>query len=483
MKILIATPEAVPYAKTGGLADVTGSLLNEFREMGEDASLVLPLYRSTRENFQLVRTDKVIRTVMGETPVTGEVWLSENSKNPAAYFIGCEELYGRSELYGTARGDYPDNALRFAFFSKAVLEMCLALDISPDLIHCNDWQTAMLPLYVKTLYADKEFFKRTATLYTFHNLGYQGLFEMADMKYTGIGWDYFTPEGIEFYDKVNFMKAGLIYADLLNTVSETYAKEVLDKENGFGLDGVLRQRRKDLYGVLNGIDYNEWNPEKDALIPARYSADDLKGKAQCKRALLKKTGLGDGKSPLFGIVSRFAAQKGLDLIAASIEELVSLGVKVVVLGKGEAYYQKLLRDISRRHKGDVFVKVGFEDSLSHLLYAGCDFFLMPSQYEPCGLGQLIALRYGTIPVARKTGGLADTIDDYDGAASKGTGFLFSDYTPSALKGAVQRALGVYGDRNKMGKMVSGAMRADFSWKRSAEKYLGLYKEVTKKVRT
>jgi len=483
MKILIATPEAVPYAKTGGLADVTGSLLNEFREMGEDASLILPLYKSTRENFKLFRTDKVIKTVMGETSITGEVWLSENSDRPTAYFIGCEELYGRPELYGTARGDYPDNAVRFAFFSKAVLEMCTSLDIRPDLIHCNDWQTAMLPLYLKTLYAATDFFKKTATVYTFHNLGYQGLFEMEDMKYTGVGWDYFTPEGIEFYGKVNFMKAGLIYADLLNTVSETYAQEVLEKENGFGLDGVLRQRRDDLYGVLNGLDYNEWNPEQDALIPARYSVNDLRGKAQCKRILLKETGLGDGKSPLFGIISRLSGQKGIDLVADSIDELVSLGVKIFILGRGEAYYQNLLKDISRRHKGDVFVKVGFEDSLAHLVYAGCDFFLMPSRYEPCGLGQLIALRYGAIPVARKTGGLADTVDDYDSAAPKGTGFLFSDYSSSALKGAVKRALSVYGDRKKMRKMISDAMRADFSWKKSAEKYLELYKKVIEKVRT
>jgi starch synthase len=482
MNILIATPEAVPYAKTGGLADVTGSLLKEFRQMGVNASLILPLYKSTKNNFDLYPTGKVIRIAMGGISITGGVWLSENSPRPEAYFIECEELYGRPELYGTAVGDYPDNALRFAFFSRAVLEMCLALDIRPDLIHCNDWQTAMLPLYIKTLYTDKGFFRKTATLYTFHNLGYQGLFDAADMKYTGMGWDYFTPEGIEFYGRVNFMKAGLLYADLLSTVSKTYAREVLETENGFGLDGVLKKRKEDFSGVLNGIDYNEWDPERDTRIAAHYSTADIRGKAICKRTLVKEIGFDEGKSPLFGIVSRFSAQKGLDLFAVSVERLVAMGLKIIVLGRGEDYYQKLLVDIAKKHGGDVFLKVGFEDGLARLIYAGCDFFLMPSRYEPCGLGQLIALRYGTIPIARKTGGLADTIDDDTDSLSEGNGFLFSDYTSSALQGAVARALAVYGNRKRMKNMISTAMKADFSWKKSAEKYLELYKKGIKKVR-
>ena len=270
------------------------------------------------------------------------------------------------------------------------------------------------------------------------------------------------------------MKAGLLYADLLNTVSGTYAKEVLEKEYGFGLDGVLRMRKDRLSGVLNGIDYHEWDPAKDALIPATYSRDKIKGKAACKRMLLKKTGLAGEKTPLFGIVSRLSSQKGLDLVAASLQELVTLGVNIVVLGSGDASYQDLLTGLASRYRDRVSVTVGFEEPLAHLIYAGSDFFLMPSRYEPCGLGQLISLRYGTIPVARKTGGLADTVRDYDHLRAKGTGFLFYDYTPSALQDAVKRALCVFADEKKMAGMISAAMTEDFSWGKSAKKYLELY---------
>jgi starch synthase len=482
MKVLIATPEAVPYAKTGGLADVTGALLKELRQRGVDASLVLPLYGSTRKNFPLRSTGRSFSLVMGGRSFEASIWTSEKSSRPQAYFIECEPLFGRSELYGSAEGDYPDNALRFAFFSIAVLEMCCAMDIRPDVIHCNEWQTAMIPVYLRKFYADRCSLDATAVLFTIHNLGYQGIFPSSDLRFMGLGEEYFTPERLEFYGKINFMKGGLVSADLINTVSSTYAREILDRENGFGLDGVLRQRREDLYGVINGVDYGKWNPATDPLIPARYDADVISGKRKCKKALLAEAGLSDGRRPLLGIVSRLSSQKGLDLFADAVDKLIALDVNVALVGKGDDHYQRLLEDISMRHSGRVFVKIGFEERIAHLIYAGSDFFLMPSRYEPCGLGQLIAMRYGAIPVARKTGGLADTVEEYNASAGNGTGFLFSGYSSAALLDAVKRALEVFRDRKRMRRIIASAMQADFSAGRSAEKYLGLYRKAVERVR-
>jgi starch synthase len=482
MKVLIATPEAVPFAKTGGLADAAGVLLKELRGRGVDASLVLPLYEGIRKNFTLQRTGRSFTVDMGEQSVVASVLTSEKSSCPEAYFIECEPLFGRPELYGSAEGDYPDNALRFAFFSRAVLEMCCTMDIRPDVIHCNEWQTAMIPLYLRKFYADRCSLNAAAVLFTIHNLGYQGIFPASDLRFTGLGEDYFTPENIEFYGKLNFMKAGLMFADLINTVSSTYAREILEPENGFGLEGALGQRRNDLYGVVNGIDYGRWDPATDPLIPATYDAGDLSGKRQCKKAFLAEAGLADGRRPLLGVVSRLSSQKGLDLLSDATEGLIALQVNVALVGKGDVRYQRLLEDLSARHRGRVFVRVGFEERLAHLVYAASDFFLMPSQYEPCGLGQLIAMRYGAIPVARKIGGLADTVEDYDPSSRKGTGFLFSDYSSAALLDAVKRGLEVYGDKGAMRALVATAMKADFSAGRSAEKYLDLYRKAMKRVR-
>lgn len=480
MRILIATPEAVPYVKTGGLGDVTGALVKEFRRYNQEASLILPFYKSIKDKFTPEPTGKSISLLMGGMQIEGEIWISDRSTVPAAYFIECNQLFGREELYGPPGGDYPDNALRFAFFSRAVLETCLAMDIRPDVIHCNDWQTGMLPLYLGGPY--RRSFDRTATLYTIHNLGYQGIFASSDLKYTGIGKDYFTPEGIEFYGRMNFMKAGLIYADLLTTVSETYAREILESEFAFGLEGVMGKRKGDLYGILNGIDYGEWDPARDTAIPKKYSPDNLDGRAQCRRALLNIAGISNEKSPLFGVVSRFSEQKGIDLIAESVDDLTSMGMNIVFLGNGDIYYQNLLADISDRNPGRVFVRTGFEEGLARLIYAGSDFFLMPSRYEPCGLGQLIALKYGAVPVVRKTGGLADTVRDYDHLAASGTGFIFEDYASSALKDAAKRAACVFVDKRRLGRLVRAGMNEDFSWKKPADSYLVLYEKAIRKVR-
>jgi starch synthase len=476
MKILIATPEAVPYAKTGGLADVTGTLLKEYKGMNKEACLILPLYKRIREgNVTLTDTGLKIKVPVGERKIEGRLFRDRSS----VYFIECDEFFDREELYGTPQGDYSDNASRFIFFSRGVLETCKALNFRPDVIHCHDWQTGLIPLYLKTTYFDT-FFKGTASLLTIHNLGYQGLFSSYEMPLTGLGWELFRPEGIEFYGAINFLKAGLISADVLTTVSNTYAKEILQKEFGFGLEGVLQTRVKDLYGVINGIDYHEWDPSRDEFIPRKFGTDDLRARVECKRSLVKEVLLDNADRPLIGIVGRLSAQKGFDLVLQSLEEFISLGVNLVLLGKGDALFQDGFLRAARKYKRRVSVTIGFEEPLAHRIYAGSDFFLIPSKYEPCGLGQLISMRYGCIPVGRKTGGIADTVQDYNPLASKGTGFLFLDFTPSAMQDAIKRALCLYTDRDKMQKVIRDAMKKDFSWKRSAERYIELYDYAVKK---
>lgn len=481
MKILITSPEAVPYVKTGGLADVAGALFKEYRGMKKDAYIILPLYKKIKESQPSPADAGVkIKVPVGSRVIEGRIF-SQSS----AYFIECEEFFDREELYGTPEGDYTDNASRFVFFSRGILETCKALNLKPDVIHCNDWQTGLVPLYLKTIYRTDKFFTNTASIFTIHNLGYQGLFPSSEMPLTGLGWELFNPEGIEFYGKVNFLKAGIISADILNTVSNTYSKEILSKEFGCGLDGVLRNRVRDLYGVINGIDYEEWDPSRDDFIPAKYSHDDISGKAFCKKELMKSLfrpldNLDAERIPLIGMVGRLSAQKGLDLVLQSVNELLSIGVKLVILGKGDEIFHRSLSEIAKKYKGKVSVTIGFEEALAHRIYAGSDFFLMPSRYEPCGLGQLIALRYGCIPIARKTGGLVDTVQDYEPLTSKGTGFLFSDYTPSAMQEAVKRALCVYTDKDKFQGMIVNGMQMDFSWKKSAKRYIKLYNEIIKK---
>ena len=482
MNILIASPEAVPFAKTGGLADVAGALLREFRKLKEDAILVLPLYMRIRDDgIRLDDTGISLDIPVGARVYNGRVYAYKR----AVYFIACGEFFDRPELYGTAEGDYSDNSARFAFFAKSVPAMCRAIRYRPDVIHCNDWQTALIPLYLKIVYSGDPFFKRTVTLLTIHNLGYQGIFPPSHVPFMNLGWELFTPKGVEFYGKVNFLKGGLIASDLLNTVSETYAGEILLPESGFGLEGVLNERRDDLFGIVNGIDYREWDPATDEHLPANYHATDLSGKVLCKRELLRmlfgKTGDREyQRFPLIGMVTRLTGQKGMDLVLEAIPDLVSHGAKLVILGKGDEQFQTGLRAIADKYPSNVSVTVEFDESLAHRIYAGSDFFLMPSKYEPCGLGQLIALRYGAVPVARRTGGLADTIQDFEPLSRKGTGFLFSDYTASALLDALKRAFCVYTDGEKLRVIITAGAKADFTWKRSARQYLGLYKTALRK---
>ncbi len=466
----------MPYIKTGGLADVTGALLKEYLKSGVEAYLVLPLYRRIKQDLALTNTGRTISVALGNRRVSGRIF----SHGKSSFFIECNEFFGRPELYGTPEGDYPDNAARFAFFDRAILEACIALGLRPDVIHCNDWQTGLLPLYLKTTYASK-FFKGTATLMTIHNLGYQGLFKADEFALTGVPPEWFTPEGIEFYGKVNFLKAGIISSDIITTVSGTYAREILTPEYGCGLEGVLRNRSSDLYGVVNGIDTEEWDPWRDRLIPSTYGLTDVAGKAVCKRELLKECSFRtvDKDAPLIAFIGRLSAQKGLDLIVDSAEEILSGGSNLVILGKGDEQIQNDVVALSKKHKGRMFIKVGYDEAFAHRIYAGSDIFLMPSRYEPCGLGQLIAMRYGTIPVARRTGGLADTIRDYQPLKCSGTGFLFDEYSSSSFKECVRSALCAYTDKRKWKKVIVNAMGEDFSWESSAKEYNKLYESAVK----
>jgi len=472
MKVLIAASEAVPFAKTGGLADVAGSLFREYGKMaGVEVSLVLPLYRAVREGFALTDTGVHFTIPVGTKSYPCRVW----SPGPSVFFLEGNEFFDRADLYGTPQGDYPDNAARFTFFNRAVLETCLALGLKPEVIHCNDWQTGLIPLYLKTLYR-KDFFRDTATVLTIHNLGYQGLFGAADFPLTGLGSEWFNPEGVEFYGKVNFLKAGIIAADLITTVSRTYAREILTPEFGYGLDGVLRARSRDLAGIVNGIDMEEWDPSRDPEIAAQYGPSDLEGKETCRKRLIEECVLRlEGKdAPIIALVGRLSAQKGLDLFIEAADEIVSSGARVVLFGKGDESLQKKVRGLGAKYAGSLYARIGYDESFAHRIYAGSDLFLMPSYYEPCGLGQMIAMRYGTVPVARKTGGLADTIIDHDPLQGEGTGFLFEEYRPTAMRDCLKRAFCVYVDKRRWKRIIVGAMRTDFSWERSAKQYIELY---------
>ena len=481
MKILYTASEAVPFAKTGGLADVAGSLPPALAALGHDVRVVMPRYRSTDPKRFGLKKVAAFHVPLGSWQERCDVLQGRMGKNVTVYFVEKDVYYDRADLYQTTTGDYPDNAERFTFFSRAVLELCRALDFSPDIMHCNDWQTGLVPFFLKTLYKESSPFERTKSVFTVHNLGYQGTFWHWDMRYLGIGWEYFTPEGIEFWGKISFLKAGLVYSDVITTVSRTYSREIQTSEYyGHGLEGVLAKRAPDLYGIVNGIDYAEWDPARDASIAKTYSALRPAGKAACKKELLKAVGLPAVDAPLVGMVTRLVTQKGLDILADSLPEMMALGVQLVVLGTGEEQYHRVLTEAAGRYPQQMRVLLRYDDRIAKSIYAGCDLFLMPSQYEPCGLGQLIALRYGTVPIVRKTGGLADTVKDYNGRTRRGTGFVFEEYSADALTGCLRRAIALYGDAKKWRLLMQSCMKQDFSWKRSAGEYVKVYRKAMRK---
>jgi starch synthase len=482
MRVLIVSSEIVPFAKTGGLADVTGSLPKALRRIGVEADIILPLYRTVdRERFPLTRSGPPVRVPMGHREEIGIVMETDAGDGVRAFLVRNDRYFDREFYYGTKDGDYVDNCERFAFFCRAIMEWIGRSGRSYDILHCNDWQTALVPAYVKTLYSHAAVFRSTGTVFTVHNLGYQGLFWNHDLPITGLGWALFTPKGVEFYGKLNVLKAGLVFSDILTTVSDTYSREIQTAEYGHGLEGVLYERRADLFGILNGVDYEDWNPETDPLIASRYSRKDLTGKKVCRDDLLAEFGwTGPVEEPVIGVIGRLTAQKGFDLIEQIGDWLAKQPARVVILGTGERKYEEAMAEIGRLHPDKISLRFSFDNRLAHKIEAGSDIYLMPSKYEPCGMNQIYSLKYGTVPVVRNTGGLADTVVDADEDPTRGTGFVFNGFNPVELNDALSRALVAYADRPRWEAIVKRGMAKDFSWDASAKAYVSAYEKALRK---
>jgi starch synthase len=485
LKILFVVSEAVPFAKTGGLADVAGALPRELEQLGHEVRLVVPRYGAIPGSQQGFSAWGQLAVRMRGTTVSAVV---EEGRLPGSnvrvYAIGYDPFFARSGLYGEAGTDYPDNLERFAFFSRAVLELLRATAQDsgwiPHVLHAHDWQTALSVVYLRSLYAHCVEFAKLRTVFTVHNLGYQGIFPASEFPKTGLGPEFFTPKTLEFYGRTNLLKGGLVFGDLLTTVSPTYSREIQTPEFGFGLDGVLRERRDRLTGVVNGIDVDTWNPATDPHLKARYSASDLTGKRMCKEALQREVGLPVRDVPLLAVISRLTPQKGLDLVAAILPELVRLDLQLVVLGTGDPALELEFQSFRMQYPDRVGVRIGFDEALAHAIEAGADLFLMPSRYEPCGLSQLYSLRYGTVPIVRRTGGLADTVVPYTpqtAAEGRATGFAFTDPSPEALLTTILLALRIYEDRTEWTKLMLAGMTTDVSWAKPARAYEALYEQV------
>ena len=488
MKIAVAASEVAPFAKTGGLADVIGALPKALHDLGCEVKVFMPKYSTIDE----ARYDLHYEYGIGELPIRvgGIPWSVhvQRSRLPGSsvdiYFIDSPHFFHRGNIYTS---DW-DEAGRFILLSKAVIEVLQRMQWTPDVIHCNDWQTALVPLLIKENYEWDRFFDETATLLSIHNIGYQGLFSPSALAAAEIRGDLFYPGGPVEKDGVAcFLKAGILYAEIVSTVSETYAREILTPQYGAGMEDILRMRENDLYGVLNGIDVNEWNPETDRHLPFRYSSANLEGKLKNKLFLLQKVGTPfDQEIPTIGIVSRLAPQKGFDVVADSLPDLLRMDAQWVILGSGEERYESMFQALQRSYPHKVWNYVGFNNELAHLIEGSADMFLMPSHYEPCGLNQMYSLRYGTVPIVRKTGGLADTVWDWDELQSHGrddgNGFSFVDATPYALSTTVHRALQAFKHKKIWAKIQQNGMKRDFSWKTSAAKYVELYNKAIAKRR-
>ena len=483
LRILLMASEAAPYAKTGGLADVAGALPRALASLGHDVRVLMPKYRGVEARAgALTLTASGIRVPLGDRTAEGALFETRAPGAVTVYFLAHDHYFDREALYGTADGDYWDNCERFIFLCRGGLEAVAALGAQgwrPQVIHANDWQTGLVPVYLHTLYRAHPVLGSIATLFTIHNLAYQGVFWHYDMPMTGLGWDLFTPAALEFYGRLNFLKGGLVFSDLLTTVSRTYAHEIRTAAFGAGLEGVLEERSGDLHGVVNGIDYETWNPATDAALAKRYSAGELESKTICRRALQEEMGLERGGGPIIGMVTRLATQKGLDLTLEALPGLLASSARLVLLGSGDAPLEEAFVAAAAAHPGKVAVRIGYNDDLARRIYAGADCFLMPSRYEPCGLGQLIALRYGAVPIVRRTGGLADTVHEVDPARRAGTGFLFDAFAVDALVDAVRRAAAAHADPARWNAIVRNGMAEDFSWGASAREYVTLYRKAMK----
>ena len=483
LKIILASSEVAPFAKTGGLADVSASLPEAVASLGHQVRIVMPMYRSVMEgDFGLKPLKESLEVPFIGRPLKTKIFYAEIANNLMIYFIKRDEFFDRTMLYGTSEGDYFDNPERFIFFSRGILNLSRLIGFQPDVFHCNDWQTSLVPVYLKSLYRNDSFFRKVRTVFTIHNLAYQGVFPKEYMSISGLPSDLFSIKGLEFYGNMNFMKGSIAFSDIITTVSEKYAQEIQTPEYGYGLDGALRDRSDNTYGVLNGVDYTEWNPESDPYIGANYNVKDLSGKEKCKTDLMKIFKLkGPKENPIIGMITRLADQKGCDILADAMDELMKMELFLVLLGQGDEKYEKQFAELGKRYKGRIGVKIAFDNILAHKIEAGSDMFLMPSRYEPCGLNQMYSLKYGTIPIVRATGGLDDTVREFDPDAEKGNGFKFKEYSSKALIEEARKALAIYQNRESWLRLMKNAMKEDFSWKRSALKYDEIYNRALSKV--
>jgi starch synthase len=471
MRILFAASEGLPFSKTGGLADVVEALPKALVARGHEVAVVLPRYRGTKTTAIVMPSLTIPLGSRLRFPSVADGALLNGVRY---FFVDDPGYFDRDGLYGGATGDYYDNAERFSEFSRAAIE--IAKHVWPaDVIHCHDWQTALVPVLLRTSYSDDPVMKDMPVVFTIHNMGYQGLFGRDVMDRAGIPAVAYNPAGIEFYGDVNFLKAGIVYSDYITTVSKRYAQEIQTREYGYGLDGVARSRGDRLVGILNGVDYAAWSPTKDQYIAAKYSSKDLSGKLLCKQDLLQTFGLPEVPGrPLLGIVSRFADQKGFDLIAEVAHEIMREDLSLVILGTGDRKYEELFRALAAAYPDRVGLKIAYDNAIAHKVEAGADMFLMPSRYEPCGLNQIYSLKYGTVPIVRATGGLDDTIELFDLEHGTGTGFKFWDYTGGALLYTIRQALHHFADERIWKRIQLNGMEKDFSWKPPAAQYAKLY---------
>lgn len=477
MRILLASSEVHPFSKTGGLADMVGALAKALAAAGHEVAVVTPLYNGIRAKFpEIERLDWEMTLPLGAENVSGEVWVRRAGERLTTYFIHHAGFFQRDSLYQENGADYPDNAQRFLFFDKAVVHLARYLPLQPEIVHVHDWQTGFVPLFIRHQADQEGWGNAPPVCLTIHNLAYQGAFAAAAYALTNLPRDYFTPTGVEFHGLVNCLKTGIVFADTVTTVSPRYAREITTEEFGNGLDGVLRQRQADLVGILNGVDYEEWNTTHNPFLPHPFNARRLDGKAACKAELQRELSLPANPGvPLFGSITRLTEQKGVDIQLAALEEMLAADLQFVLLGSGAPRFEAGYRRLARRHPGKVAVRIGFDQALSHRIEAGIDFFLMPSQFEPCGLNQMYSQRYGTIPIVRVTGGLDDTVVDVTEDPDRATGIKFTEYSSRALAKAIRKALALYAVPTLMGHYRQNGLLTDFSWERTETAYAAIYR--------
>jgi starch synthase len=473
MRILMVASEAIPWAKTGGLADVLGALPRALAKLGHQVDVVMPRYRSVTAGQAAGR----LTVAIGGRVAVAPVFVLENT-GVRMVFVDQPEYFDRPSLYGDGNRDYPDNPERFAFLARAALDWSVGHGRRYDVVHAHDWQAGLVPVMLGTTFSRHPVIGGTPCVFTIHNLAYQGTFPAEWLPALGLGRELMRIEALEFWGQVSFLKGGINFSRLITTVSPRYAQEIQTPAFGFGFDGILRFRARDLVGILNGIDYDQWDPERDVHLPAPYSASNLKGKEAAKRGVLETYGLPVTEAtmarPLVGMVSRMVDQKGFDLIAAAAGELPRLDASFVVLGTGDRRYEEMWRAMGARYRDRIGARIGFDEALAHRVEAGADLFLMPSRFEPCGLNQMYSLRYGTVPVVRATGGLYDTVRNYDPWTGEGNGFTFDEYSPQALMGTLRWALDIYKNKDVWRRIQQAGMREDNSWEASARKYVDVY---------